>query len=332
MSTPELIFWLALAIFGTVDSALWSGLETSLYVVSRLRLASRLNDPKAKAARAARRLKNELDNPRRALGTLLVMNNFSNFLGALATSKLLTATGLPDWAVTLITVTVLTPVLFVFAETLPKEIFRTRAEVLAYAFSPVLSTVRRILTALGIVPLILLITGVAERALGGKRIQTDESERVRALLQEAAGAGVLSPEQSELLDRASAFGATTAADEMVPWAKVKKLRDTTRPAEAAQTAVEAGVSRLPVLDRRGQPVGIAETLDLLLASDQPETQLRDLTKAAVTVDHAATVPEALAALHAAATHLAVVTAKGQPVGIVTIKDLVEPLTGDLQAW
>ena len=45
MTTPELIFWLALAVFGTVDSALWSGLETATYVVSRLRLDSRLAYP-----------------------------------------------------------------------------------------------------------------------------------------------------------------------------------------------------------------------------------------------------------------------------------------------
>lgn len=330
MTTPELVFWLALAVFGTVDSALWSGLETAMYVVSRLRLESRLANPKT--AKPARRLQNELTNPRRALATLLVMNNLSNYLGALALATLLAATGMPDWAVTLVNVVVLTPVLFIFAETLPKEVFRTRAETFAYTFAPVLLVVRRILTILGIVPLILLITGTAERLLGGKPIQTDDSERVRALLQEAAGAGILSDEQSTLLNRASAFGSTTVGDEMIPWTKVRKLRDTTPIAEAASIAAESGCARLPLIDRRGITVGVVDTLDLLRNAANPDATPRDLATHATTLDHALSAPDALAHIHRAACPLAIVTTKDRPVGIVTVKDLVEPLTGDLSAW
>jgi putative hemolysin len=330
VSTPEVIFWLALAVFGTIDSALWSGLETALYVVSRLRLESRLHD--RRAARAARRLQRELESPRSALATLLVMNNLSNYLGALALAKLLAATGLPDWAVTLINIAVLTPILFVFAETLPKEVFRTRAEVLAYALCPILTTVRRILTVLGIVPVILFITGFAERLLGGKPIQTDSGERVRAILQEAEGAGVLSQEQAELLDRAAAFGTTTVADEMTPWAAVRKIRDSATIAQAAANAVSAGRSRFPLLDRRGHPVGIVSAYDLLRAKSKPGTTPRDLARQPVTIDQATEVPKALAILSEAGSPIAIVTAKSKPVGIVTVKDLVEPLTGDLEAW
>ncbi|MEL6796466.1 MAG: CNNM domain-containing protein [Planctomycetota bacterium] len=330
MTTPELIFWLALAVFGTVDSALWSGLETATYVVSRLRLESRLAN--SKSAKSARRLKNELDNPRRALATLLVMNNLSNYLGALALATLLAATGLPDWAVTLINVAVLTPVLFVFAETLPKEVFRTRAETFAYRFIPVLKVVRTILTILGIVPLVLLITGLAERLLGGKPIEADESERTRALLQEATGAGILSDEQSTLLDRASAFGTTTAADEMVPWSKVRKIRDTMLIADAAKLAADSGNARLPLVDRRGLPVGVVETIDLLKAVRDPSRSPRDLAISATTIDPTLTAPDAIAKISQSTCPLAIVATKDRPVGIVTVKDLVEPLTGDLSAW
>ncbi|MEL6498247.1 MAG: CNNM domain-containing protein [Planctomycetota bacterium] len=330
MTTPEIVFWIALAVFGTIDSALWSGLETATYVVSRLRLESRLADPET--AKSARRLKNELDHPRRALATLLVMNNLSNYVGALALATLLTATGLSDWAVTLINVAVLTPVLFVFAETLPKEVFRTRAETFAYRFIPVLLVVRTALTIVGVVPLVLLVTGAAERLFGGKPIETDDTERVRALLQEAAGAGILSDEQSTLLNRAAAFGTTTAADEMVPWAKVRKLRDDTPIAAAAKFAADSGFARLPLTDRRGVPVGVVETLALLRNASDPSVSPRDLASAATRIESQLTASAALAELQRAPSPLGIVYHQQSPLGIVTVKDLVEPLTGDLSAW
>ncbi len=330
MTTPEIVFWLAVAVLGTVDSALWSGLETATYVVSRLRLESRLANPKT--AKSARRLKNELAHPRRALATLLVMNNLSNYLGALALATLLAAAGLPDWAVTIINVAVLTPILFIFAETLPKEVFRTRAETFAYRFIPILTVVRTILTITGIVPLILLITGAAERMLGSKPIQPDDSERVRALLQEATGAGILSDEQSTLLDRAAAFGTTTAADEMIPWTRVRKIRDTDSIHDAAQTAAQSGHARLPLVDRRGLPVGVVDTIELLKAAARRPVALRDLAVPVTTIDPTLTAPDAIARISQSGCPLAIVSTKDRPVGIVTLKDLVEPLTGDLTAW
>ncbi|MEO1584524.1 MAG: CNNM domain-containing protein [Planctomycetota bacterium] len=328
MSTIMLAVWLFIAIFGTVDSAVWSGLETALYVVSRLRLEARLATPNA--SRAAKRLRKQLDEPKNALATLLVMNNFSNFISAYALGKVLEAAGLSPIAVTVIIPAVLAPVLFVFAETLPKEIFRSRAETLAYTFIPVLAFVRTVLTAVGIVPAVLLVTKGVERVLGVEAPSTDPAERTRALLQEAEGTGVLSSEQADLLNRAAAFSSTTVADEMTPWQRVKRLRDTEAPETAKRRAVEAGVSRLPLTDRRGQPVGIVRTIDLLLAD--PGQAPRDLATPPTTIDADTPVPDALAALHAARAPIAVVTSLGQPVGVVTAKDLVEPLTGELTAW
>ena len=105
MSTPELIFWLFLAVFGIFDSALWSGLETATYVVGRARLEARVAKPTPDPA--AHRLKAELDRPERLLTSLLVMNNISNYIGVLALSKLLDATGLPTWQISVINAAVL---------------------------------------------------------------------------------------------------------------------------------------------------------------------------------------------------------------------------------
>jgi putative hemolysin len=261
------------------------------------------------------------------------MNNLSNYLGALALAKLLAATGLPDWAVTLINIAVLTPILFVFAETLPKEVFRTRAEVLAYALCPILTTVRRILTVLGIVPVILFITGFAERLLGGKPIQTDSGERVRAILQEAEGAGVLSQEQADTprprsrlrhnhsRRRDDALGRRPQGPRLGHHRPGRRQRRQRRPI----TLPPARPPRPPRRHRlRIRPAPRRKR-------NHGTTRATSLRQP-VTIDQATEVPKALAILSEAGSPIAIVTAKSKPVGIVTVKDLVEPLTGDLSAW
>ncbi|MEM8756643.1 MAG: CNNM domain-containing protein [Planctomycetota bacterium] len=327
MSTGEIIFWLALAVFGTVDSALWSGLETGLYVVSRLDLRAKLSD--RKRSRAAKRLANEIEHPERALATLLVMNNISNYLGALALAKLLSATDLPGWAVTLINVAVLTPLLFIFAETLPKELFRTRADQLMYPLSRVLRGFRIVLTALGIVPAVLLLIAILRRALGEASLPTNPRDRFAGLIQEAEGEGLLSSAQAELLDRSAAFRGVSVGDEMVPWPRVQRLRADASPAECARALRDAAASRLPVTDRRGGVIGYVRIIDLSDAVDAG-VAVRESVRPVLRLGQATPVAEALRAIRTAGHPLAIVERAGRPVGIVTIRDLVEPFTGPVE--
>ncbi|MFN9132234.1 MAG: CBS domain-containing protein, partial [Phycisphaerales bacterium] len=59
---------------------------------------------------------------------------------------------------------------------------------------------------------------------------------------------------------------------------------------------------------------------------------RELASPAVTISISTSVREALAAMRASSARLAVVIDRSKPVGIVTFKDLVEPLTGELGEW
>ncbi|MGP1272852.1 MAG: CNNM domain-containing protein [Phycisphaerales bacterium] len=331
MTTAETLFWIALAVFGTIDSALWSGLETGSYVVSRLGLETRLGDPKHGAS--ARRLKRELDHPQRALATLLVMNNLSNYLGALALAALLNTTDLPGWAIALINVAVLTPVLFIFAETLPKEVFRTRADRLMYIFVPVLTFCRTVLTFCGIVPVILLIMRGVGAALGSKPLEANPRDRLAGLIEEAAGVGVLSDEQAKLLDRAAAFRDTTVGDEMTPWARVRRVREGVSIADARRIVADGQYARLPVTDATGRVRGVVRTIDVL---DPAGPGLGSLTGPLILpvpeVEPGAGLITAMRVLRAAGSPIAVVSSGGRPVGLITLKDLVEPLTGELAAW
>lgn len=329
MSTFEFIFWFVLAVFGIVDSALWSGLETATYVVGRARLEARAAKPVPD--RAARRLKAELDRPERILTSLLVMNNISNYIGVLALSKLLNATGLPAWQISIINAAVLTPILFVFAETIPKEYFRLHAERLAYLFSPLLKTVRLILTATLVLPIVVGVARVVQRLVGSRsgRPPIDPRERMVWLVREAVGQGIVSKTQAELAKRAIAFRDTPLSSEMTPWSKVQSLKSDSAPAQLRETALKATHSNLPVTSQKGDVIGVVDVLDLLI---DPKPRLGEIMKKPIRLEASMSARMALRRLRAEGAKIGIVIQHQRPVGLVTIKDLVEPVTGEIIEW
>lgn len=329
MTLLEIALWGFLALLGIGTSALWSGTETATYVVGRARLEARAM--RSGSDRSARLLKAELDKPERVLAGLLILNNSSNYLGVLALAHLLEVTGLPAWQISIINAVVLTPTLFVFAETLPKEYARVTAERSAYRVAPLIRGIRVVLTALLVLPLVVGAARLMRRLTSGRSEEAplDPRERMVWLVREAVGQGIVSETQADLVRRAVAFRDTPLRKEMTPWSRVLRLRTDMDAAAARRAVAQSPHSRLPVTDRRGAVVGVVHAIDLLLDHAlTPERAMRDV----LTIDHAMPARQALRTLRSKGHPIAIVTHHGRPVGLVTIKDLVEPITGELLAW
>jgi CBS domain containing-hemolysin-like protein len=88
---------------------------------------------------------------------------------------------------------------------------------------------------------------------------------------------------------------------------------------------------MPVVGGPDEVIGIVSWVDLLL---NPETPTDQLVRPPLSISPRATVLEALTRLRAERRAMAIVRDgdSGRPLGIVTMKDLVEPLTGRLAAW
>ena len=329
MSLPELIIWSMLAVLGIGASALWSGLEIATYVVGRARLEARAAKPVPD--RRARTLKLELDKPEHLLGGLLILNNLSNYIGVLALATLLDLTGLPAWQISLINAAVLTPILFVFAETLPKEYFRVTAEQQAYSFAPLLRVMRIVLTLSLVLPAVVFVAKLMRRLTRSTEDSApiDPRERMVWLVREAVGQGLVSQAQAELVKRAVAFRDTALRSEMTPWNKVTRLRLDGGIDLARKIARNTEHSRLPILGSKGELLGIVSSIDLFLGDTQ---SLKDLVQKVPELDTSLSAREALRTLRSEAQTLGVVIARNRPIGMVTMKDLVEPVTGELIAW
>ncbi len=327
--TDSILLALCIALFGIFASALASGLETGIYVLNRVRLAVRAGQGNANA----RRLRDELKSPARTLSTLLIVNNIANYAGSLGIAAILSMYfSDPLWVIILNTLIVV-PILFVFAETLPKDVFRTRADTLVYSMSGGLLWVRRFFTVCGLVPLVAGVGHLAARILGGQQgLDLGPRARVAKLLRESVGAGGLTSHQASLTERVLAMDRLTVATEMTPWRGVVSLSTSDGKSGLAVAARRTRRSRLPVVDVQGQVVGTIETMQTLL---RPEANIEDLIQSVPMISGDTPVLEALEMLRNERKPMAIVLGSDTspvPVGLVTLKDLVEPLTGDLIAW
>jgi len=326
--------WGAVALVGFGGSALCSGLETGVYRVSRVKLAVRAAEAGSgvRADRGAGALARELERPDRVLASLLIGNNLSNYAGSVGVTALLGMLGLSEIAVIALSALVLTPTLLIFAESLPKEVFRLSSDRLTPRLVPLLVWGRRVLTACGALPLVVGFARLVSRLIGvdpSASVSASPRERVAALLQESAGEGGLTEAQSTLADRALRMGRLTVAEEMVPWRRVRTIPSGLERGALLARLVGSAFSRAPVVDRRGRVVGVLRHLDVLCRPDAPDRELL-LQPARLTGEE----PLRLALLRTVESpaRCAIIERDGLPIGFVTPKDLIEPLTGELPAW
>jgi CBS domain containing-hemolysin-like protein len=326
--TLELVGYAALALVGFTLSALFSGIETGVYTLNRVRLTVRVaqRDP------AARRLKRELDNPNRALSTVLFGTNASNYAASYGLAALLHHFGLEDWTLIAVEAAVFTPLLFVFAETLPKDLFRTHTDSWTYRLSGPLVVARWGLVLCGFLPIVYGFGQLASRLFGASTERVVSArQHMSHLIKEGMGAGLLTESQTTLADRALATRARTVGNEAVAWSKVVTVPESADRALREAIMRRSPYSRFPVIDQAGRVQGILTLLDALL---EPARTTTELLRDATTFGSSTPLRDALATLRARRQTMAIIVGPDgmSPIGLVTLKDLVEPITGELAAW
>lgn len=322
-----LLIWLSLAAC-LVLSGLFSGSETGFYSLSRPRI-----DAAARAGNRAARLVRSLQRDEAALlATILIGNNLVlEITTHLAESRVSGWSFVPAGYRELVLALLLTPVVFFFGELLPKDLFRRRPHALVPAAAPLIAVARVLFLPLA-VPLRLL-SAALERA-AGRADQHAAGLRERAavleLLAEGTRQGTLEPHAERLAHNVLKLKSIRADGVMVPWSQVEVLA-AEDPDEVQRAAVARSLySRLPVLDGAGRALGYVHQIDVLGAGESVPVarSLRPLTSVAADLS----VGRALARLRTTGQRAALVGEAGAPLGWLTLKDLVEEISGDLAGW
>jgi CBS domain containing-hemolysin-like protein len=146
--------------------------------------------------------------------------------------------------------------------------------------------------------------------------------------------GLLDEFEHELLSGALGFGRRPVRDVMVPWAEVTTVGRDAIVADLEAVLVRTGYTRVPVLAADGSTVmGFFHAKDLLtLPADARERPLPfGRLRRMLIVDPGGTLEDVLLTMQRARVHLAVVRGtEGEPVGMVSLEDLLEQLVGDIR--
>jgi len=328
MTTTELAFWLGIMLLGFTGSALFSGMETGCYCLNRVRLHVRATH----GDRPATSLENMVGNPTTLLSTLLIGNNITNYMGTAGLAVILNASGLSDGQQMLANTLIVTPILFVVGETLPKDLFSAHADALMYRLAIVLKAAMVFFTVTLLVPIVWLFSTAVMWCMGqrGAGAVFHPRRRVGDLVKEGLGFGLLSDAQSQMVERVLSTAGTPVAEQMTPWRKVLRLKVGDGLDAVRAHATRSAVSRLPVVDQGGAVVGVVNVLDALAAGTAGVGGVESAMRDALTISPQTPLRHALAAMRQAGQDLAVVVDRaGRPLGVASPRDLLEPITGRL---
>lgn len=325
-----MLAWTILMLLGFLGSALFSGMETGAYRLNRVRLYVQASQGRS----TAKSLERIVAKPASLIGTLLIGNNLCNYIGTAALGTILATMEMPVWQAVLINTVLVTLVLFVFGETLPKDLFAAHCDRLMYPLAKLLVILRFLFTWTGVLPVVVAISKLAIQLVG----QTEGGaltprKRVEQMVHEGAGAGLISSEQTELAQRALALTKRRVLAECTPWPNVLTVNQNTNRQALYQLAERTPRSRLPVVDHHGEIVGIINIIDALLVETNKAQPIHSAMTQPYYLPASTTVRQALTQMQREHIGLAIVRhPNGKPAGVVTVKDLIEPITGEITNW
>ena len=318
--------WAAVLVAGTALTGIYCGLETGIYVLNKLRLDLRAEE----GIKQAGRLKGLMDNYNSLLVVLLVGTNLSTYAATFAVSAMFVMFGAKDnaeWC----TIAAATPILFIFGESVPKNVFQRLAERLVYKLSWFLSASKFVFTITLICPIVRGFSWLLMRMTPGTRGAVPaKHDGFAGIVAEGRASGVLTHFQSVMADRVMQISRVTLADVMVPLKSAVSAPLDITSEQLVQLVRGHAYSRLPLLDAAGSVAGILDIYEVLLSDGGPPP--RELATSALELPGDMGVTDALYRMQRGRINMAVVRAGGVHAGIVTIKDLVEEIVGELEAW
>lgn len=316
---------LAMCIFG---SGFFSGSETAMIGVPRERVAQLLETD-----RRAVRLAALTADPDRMLSTLLVGNNFVNILGASVATVLFVDLLGEDWGPWVATA-VVTSVVLLVGEITPKSLATRYPEQFSLLVAPAIWSLSRLLRP--VTRFFLMLSRGFFRMLGidhqtGPVPVTEDDIRAMALLGEREGD--IEAAEREIIHSLFAAADRRAREVMTPRTDIVAL-EVPVTVEAVRAAVAAsGHSRFPVIEKDlDSVVGILHVKDLLRMPGEPgEGEIDRVLRQPHFVPETKPLLELLQELRARRRAFALVLDEhGGVEGVLTIKDIVSELVGELQ--
>ena len=323
-SITQLIF-LAVLIF---LSALFSSAETAFLSTNKIRLRNLQEEGEKKADLVLFML----DNQNKLISALLVGNNIVNIgSSALATKMATEAFGNAGVG---IATGIMTLLVLVFGEVIPKNLAAAHAETWAMFIAPFIRLVSFVLT-----PVVFLLTKLSDFVVHFSKSDDEEDTTItedefKILVNVGQEEGVLDESESEMINSIFEFDETVVKAIMVPRIDIVAVDVEDSINEALRIIVDGGHSRIPAYEESiDNIVGILYAKDIFahLDADFDTMKVKELLRPAYYIPETKKVSDLLNELRLKKVHMAIILDEyGGTNGLVTIEDLIEEIIGDIQ--
>jgi len=321
---PTFGFYLGLIVLCglLILSALFSGSEVAYFSLTPAEIKE-LEDKSKKS-----KVLTNLSNPEQLLATLLVANNLIN-VGVVILSTFLTLSVFdfsqaPVFGFIFQTV-IITFILLLFGEILPKLLASNRALRFAEVVAPLISAMIIVLKPLSKL-LIHSSTIINKRVATPQKISMDElGDAIELTAEELA-------EERQILEGIVSFTSTIVSEIMKPRIDVVALDFNTSYEKLREVVIESGYSRIPIYNESFDDIkGILYVKDLIPHIQKDNTfRWQNLIRPPYFVPESKKINDLLTEFQLKHIHMAIVVDEyGGTSGIVTLEDILEEIVGEI---
>ena len=325
---PYVATQLIILIILLVLSAFFSSAETALTTVNKLRMRSLADED----IRGAKKVCDLIEDPQKMLSAILIGNNIVN----IAASSLTTSLAIDHFKSIPVGVAtgVLTLLILVFGEIVPKTVATINAEKISLHYAGIITLLTYLLT-----PVIFIITKLSYGLL--KLFHVDPNDHgaaiteneLRTIVDVSHEEGVIESEERRMITNVVDFGDSLAKDVCVPRVDMSFASiDLTYDELVTAFAVDK-YTRLPVYDEsKDNVIGIVNLKDVFFYQGEKEDfKIQDIIREPYFTYEFKKTSELLIEMRKAHISLAIVLDEyGATTGLITLEDLVEEIVGDIR--
>ena len=307
-------------------SALASGAEVALFSLSQKDIDDAIEQNETKG----NLISNLLKRPKKLLATLLIANNFINIGIVIIFSFIkndLLGTIYPEWLQFVIEVVLVTFLILLFGEILPK-VYANRNNI---KFAKMVAQPIHFLNVF-LSPINMPMRAATiyfENKLGKQKTNISVNQLSQAL--ELTSSDDTSQEEQKILEGIVSFGNTDTSQVMSPRIDVFGLEIEETFKEILPKILDKGYSRIPVYrDNIDQVEGVLYVKDLLPHIDKVDFNWITLLREPFFVPENKKLDNLLKDFQGMKNHLAIVVDEyGGTSGVITLEDIIEEIVGDI---
>ena len=310
-------------------SAFFSSCETAFSSANPMKLRTLAEEGNKGAARALA----ILEKYPKFLSTVLIGNNIVNITASSVMTLLTLSTG-KGWAVSVGT-GVLTFVVLLCGEIIPKTWANLNAEKVSVFYGPVVKVLMIVLT-----PVIFVVDKIAYvlmRIVGidpNKKREAITEGELRTIVEASHEEGVIEKEEREMINNVVDFGDAFCRDIMIPRIDMVMVEDTATYDEVKKAFKRDMYTRIPVYhEDTGNVVGIINMKEFLLLEEQDKPNFKPvdiMREPFYTYEYKKTSDLMIELRQAGAAVAMVLSEYGSTEGMVTMEDLLEEIVGEIR--